>query len=125
RSRRKTVEVQLRCGLFDALTDEIELSFEIIDCLEVGITPDEDLLEHRFDDFRRLADWRVVRRDVTPTEQRLTSARNCRFDDLFAPALTVRIARQTDHRDAVVSSRRQFESQFLALGFQELVRNLK
>ena len=55
RARGETGEVEFGSEFFDSLPNQVKLSFEFVNALDVGIAPDEDLLEHRLDGLCRLA----------------------------------------------------------------------
>src|SRR5262249_6707049 len=84
-SRREAREVELRRGLFDTLANQVELSLEVVDALDIPITAYKDLLENRFDGLGALADRGIVSSNVSPSENRLARAPDGRFNDFLAP----------------------------------------
>ena len=47
RAGRETVEVEFGCDFFDSLPNEIKLSFEFVDALDIRISANKNLLERR------------------------------------------------------------------------------
>ena len=122
--RREASEVHLRRRFFDALPDQVKLSFKVVNALEVRVAFDEDLCEDRLDGLGGISDRRVVRWYIAPAQKLLSGARDGSLDDFQAPALRVTVARKANHTDAVSTGTRQIETHFPALRLQELVRNL-
>src|SRR5262245_42922496 len=110
RARGETADVKLRRRFLDALPNQVKLSLEIIDGLEICVALDEYLLERRFDCFGGVTDRCIIREHVAPPEHFLSSTPDRCFHHFLAPSLRVRVAWQANHSDAIVTWRRKIET---------------